>query len=230
MLHIPDSFAVTSLQLFVTFLGGIVFCSFAEHAIHRHVMHRLRLPRWVYRIAPDLRVQFDHHAVLHHGKYYKQFDYEPCEEGKFLNLCIRWPDTLRMLVFFLPLLVIVGVFASAASMGMLVLMVIGQNMIWSRVHVQMHVPESDRWFRRTGYFRFIARHHFMHHRRAHRNYNVVLPLADFLMGAVARPCLGDVREMLRLGYLEPRTAAGRRFMEANHRPALKASVEGITAA
>ena len=38
----------------------------------------------------------------------------------------------------------------------------------------------------------------MHHRRTNRNFNVVIPLADHLLGTVVKPGLADLREMLRL--------------------------------
>lgn len=176
--------------------------SFAEYLIHRHIMHRQLLWGWLYKLAPDLKEQFHEHAVLHHGTYYKQFDYEPTEEGKMFNLRIHWPDTFRLFVVFAPLNVALWYYVSPWSTLTMMVMIAGHNRLWSLVHVQMHVPEGNAWFRHTRYFRFIARHHFMHHRQTARNYNVVVPLADFIMGRVATPRISDVREMVRLGYFD----------------------------
>ncbi len=214
MFPIPTSFFVIALHILLTTIAGAVLITFAEYAIHRHVMHRKQFPGWVYRINPDMKAQFHNHAVLHHGTFYKSFDFEPTHEGKYFNLRILPGDTLRLLVVFSPLLTLLVLFVSVYSAVTLAALIVVHNLLWGAVHVQMHVPEGNRWFRETAYFRFIARHHFMHHQRAGKNYNVVLPLADFIMGSATKPTLADVREMLRLGYLRPRTAAGQRRLEA----------------
>ena len=93
------------------------------------------------------------------------------------------------------------------------------DLMWGVVHMQMHVPQENVWFAKTGYFRFISRHHFMHHRQTGKNYNVVLPFADFVLGRVATRRPSDVRELLRLGHLSPRrddSLARVRRMQAQH--------------
>jgi sterol desaturase/sphingolipid hydroxylase (fatty acid hydroxylase superfamily) len=120
-------------------------------------------------------------------------------------------------VLFSPVIIPLVLFVSLYSAATLVMVIVAHNLVWGAVHVQMHVPESNRWFRDTAYFRFIARHHFMHHQRMGKNYNVVLPLADFIMGAATKPRVSDVREMLRLGYLKPRTALGQRRLDLYRR-------------
>ena len=51
-------------------------------------------------------------------------------------------------------------------------------------------------------YRFLARHHVMHHRQTGTNFNVVLPLADYIVGTVAKPKETDIAEMKRLGYVD----------------------------
>lgn len=48
----------------------------------------------------------------------------------------------------------------------------------------MHVP-MNRWIERTRAFQWLNAHHFIHHRYAFRNLNVVFPLADWLLGTLA---------------------------------------------
>jgi hypothetical protein len=209
----PSSLTTIALHILLTAPLSVLLITFGEHAIHRHTMHRKRFPSWVYRLNPDMSAQFHNHAVMHHGTYYKDFDHEPSAEGKFFNLRILPADTLRVLAGFAPVILALAFLVSLYSAATLVLMVIAHNMLWSVVHVQMHVPEGNRFFRNSTYFRFIARHHFMHHQRMGKNYNVVVPLADFVLGTATKPGLADVREMLRLGYLEPRTARGQRALD-----------------
>ncbi len=209
----PSSLTVIVLHILLTIIGSVLLITFGEYAIHRHAMHRKRFPKWVYRVNPDMHAQFHNHALLHHGTYYKKFDYEPTDEGKYFNLRILPGDTLRIMVLFAPVIIPLALFVSLYSAATLVMVIAIHNVLWGVVHVQMHVPETNRWFRDTAYFRFIARHHFMHHERMGKNYNVVIPLADFIMGTATKPRVSHVREMLRLGYLKPRTALGQRRLE-----------------
>lgn len=204
MFPTPSSIPEFLVHVLITIPIGVVALSFAEHAIHRHVMHRKRFPAWVYRALPDLKAQFHNHAVMHHGTYYKRFDHEPSDEGKYFNLRILVPDTVRILIAFSPILLALAMFVSTVSAVVILVMVIGHNLTWNAVHMQMHIPERKAWFRNTATYRFLARHHFMHHQRTGRNYNVVLPIADFILGSATKPRISDVREMLRLGYVKPR--------------------------
>jgi hypothetical protein len=57
----------------------------------------------------------------------------------------------------------------------------------------------------TGYFRFIVRHHWLHHRYLDCNFNL-LPGGDFLLGVHRRPSPQDMAEMAAIGL----SVAGRR--------------------
>ena len=201
------SLATILLHVSCTAVAAAVFISFGELAIHRHLMHRQRLPGWLYRVLPDLRAQFKNHALLHHGKYYDEFDHEPDPEGKTFNVRILWGDRLRLQITFLPVAIALAFLVSWVSALTFAGTILLHNHLWGVVHMQMHLPEDDCWFRNTRYFRFISRHHFMHHQQSNKNYNVVLPLADFVLGRAVGPRVSDVRHMLRLGYLSPRLAA-----------------------
>jgi sterol desaturase/sphingolipid hydroxylase (fatty acid hydroxylase superfamily) len=50
-------------------------------------------------------------------------------------------------------------------------------------HYLMHKPSLP-WIERRGFFKFIERHHKLHHVYMGKNFNVVLPLADLLLGTL----------------------------------------------
>lgn len=50
-------------------------------------------------------------------------------------------------------------------------------------HYLMHKPRIA-WIERSRAFRFIERHHRIHHSHMGRNFNVVLPLADLCLGTL----------------------------------------------
>jgi hypothetical protein len=51
--------------------------------------------------------------------------------------------------------------------------------LYEYLHWCMHVPRTRR-FQSSRLFRWIDRHHRLHHLQPGRNLNVVLPIADFL--------------------------------------------------
>jgi hypothetical protein len=60
------------------------------------------------------------------------------------------------------------------------------------------VPALLRPLLATSYFRFVARHHWLHHRYTDCNYNL-LPGGDFLLGVHRRPSPEDLAEMAAIG-------------------------------
>jgi sterol desaturase/sphingolipid hydroxylase (fatty acid hydroxylase superfamily) len=51
------------------------------------------------------------------------------------------------------------------------------------LHHLMHKPQIA-WIERAGFFKFIKNHHRLHHVYMGKNFNVVLPLADLLLGTL----------------------------------------------
>src|SRR5262249_21380134 len=51
------------------------------------------------------------------------------------------------------------------------------------LHYLMHKP-SIPWIERSRYFKFLERHHRIHHFQMDRNLNVLIPIGDFLLGSL----------------------------------------------
>ncbi len=208
MFPVPHSVLGFAVEIAASFVLSLVTLSLLECIIHRNLMHVRALPRFVYRLVPHLAFLLREHAVLHHSTFYREFDHEPDEVGRELNIVIGPREIAGMSLFVVPVLAVIALLASPIFAVTFALCGLAHTISWGFVHRQMHVPEQGSWFRFTRGYRFLARHHYLHHEYPSRNYNVVLPFADFLLGKAARPKLEHVREMLRLGYLLPRTARG----------------------
>lgn len=191
------------LNVVLWVLLSYLLISLFENLVHKYFMHKKNFPESVYKVAPYLLEVFESHAVRHHTIWYRKFDYESDPVGKEENLRILWVDIFAMLlltsVVWLPLMwfdVIGGViFVSTFFL---------HRFLWNTIHVQMHIPE-DVFFRNWKIYRFLARHHFIHHQDTNKNFNVVVPLSDNLLGTVGKAEFKDIREMLRLGYILPRS-------------------------
>ncbi|MEW6128746.1 MAG: hypothetical protein AB1757_17025 [Acidobacteriota bacterium] len=186
------------MKLFYSIAGWLVFSavfmSFAEHVVHRYMMHRKGLPRFIYKLIAYWGAIYEEHALLHHGKYYKTFNDEPDPEGKHLNLKL---NVLLGFLFSLPFAGIIYFFSAVGSI-IFVAVVIFHHFAWNIIHTEMHVPKP-RFFSRLAIYKFLARYHYMHHIYPGRNFNVVLPFADFLLGAVRRPSEKDRLGMEAIG-------------------------------
>ena len=196
-------FLATILRGSFFILMSYVIISFVEHITHRYLMHMNKFHSIFCKLSPYLYDVFHAHAILHHGKWYKQFDHEPDPVGKEVNLAIRLLDTAVVLIFTVPIWGLV-MWISPLGGCILVVMAFFHHRLWSILHRQMHIPK-DIFFKNWAVYKYLARHHFMHHQMVGKNFNVVFPLADVFMGRVAKPRLRDVREMLYLGHLAPKT-------------------------
>lgn len=75
------------------------------------------------------------------------------------------------------------------------------------VHPYLHRPEGEelsglspvlRWVLKTGYVRFLRRHHYLHHRYVDCNFNLLLG-GDLVLGRYRLPTTEDWDEMDRIG-------------------------------
>lgn len=197
-----ESFAILTLTIIAWLAFSYTFVSFFEWQIHRHLMHRKRFPKWVYRMSPYILRTFEAHAVEHHSTYYHEFDHEPDPYGREHNLDIKVGETVAILSTLCPIFALIFWFSPLGGSILLGVSIL-HNRAWNVLHRQMHIPKNT-FFKDSAFFRWVARHHFMHHRETTKNYNVVFPLWDYLLFTAAKPKFGDIREMLRLGYIKPR--------------------------
>ena len=95
--RLPSSFTGYVTQIIIGLILVFILGSFLEHFIHRFVMHsrtlRDHLP---FKFNENDGIQYNH-AVLHHGTFYKRFDYESDPVGKELNIVFTADDTVRWL-------------------------------------------------------------------------------------------------------------------------------------
>ena len=169
--------------LFLLFFGvGIVYSSFFEWALHRFLMHR---PFGKFDYA------FRAHAVVHHRTFRADDTYElqnhPLEkqvEDKITIPMAWWNGPVLICIATLPFIlwsifnpawvVVVSIATASAS----------YYGFYERIHWCMHYPKG-RWFENTRFFKWRNAQHLIHHRSMHRNFNVVLPIADKCLGTLA---------------------------------------------
>ena len=178
-------------ELFIALLVGIPAMSFIEYAIHRWLMHRPS--------AGFFAQIFHRHVRLHHGKFYKTFNHEADLFGRRVNLHI---DGYFAAAMSLPLVCVLAWAGLWWAANVAWLIPVGHAIIWSHIHEEMHDPASPgRFFSRWRLFRFLRMYHFLHHQHRQQNFNVVLPLWDYVLRTAAVATEEDLAEAKTIGIL-----------------------------
>jgi hypothetical protein len=168
--------------------GWLVFScilmSFIEHQVHRKFMHRKN--SLSARTASYKRI-FEAHTLVHHKHYTEIFSDEPVAPGEDqeIRLTVR-KAPIKAMPFAAPIALV-----SWEGAAIFVAVVVFHHWAWNKIHLEMHKPEK-RVFSTWPVYRFLARYHAVHHRHPNRNFNVVFPLADFVLGTSVRANEGDL--------------------------------------
>ena len=154
---------------------GLVFMSFFEWTLHRFIMHRPL--GW-------LRYPFQAHAVVHHQTFKADHTYHLQHEADKETIPMAWWNgPVLIVIAMLPMLGVAWALGSwAVALGAL-LAVAGYYGVYEYLHWCMHLPKARQVERSRLFFRLNG-HHLLHHRYMHKNFNVILPLADLCLGTL----------------------------------------------
>jgi hypothetical protein len=149
--------------------------SFFEWCLHRYVMHR-PLGSFTY--------PFKAHALIHHQIFKADHTYHLLNEPDWKTIPMAWWNgpalTVLASIPVIPVAVLLQsweVYFGAAAGTFL------YYSIYEYIHWCMHLPKT-RLVERTWAYRRLNGHHLLHHRYMHKNFNVVFPLPDFLLGTL----------------------------------------------
>lgn len=160
---------------------AIVHASLFEWVFHRYWLHRPWLPKDV----------FTAHTLVHHQLCKFDDTFHVVDEEQHDALTFQWwggpfliainsalwalimwgLSALGIMAFNPMLLVVVAVVFAIYYAG------------YEGLHYLMHKP-GIAWIENSGYFKFLERHHRIHHVQMDRNLNVLLPVGDFLLGTL----------------------------------------------
>lgn len=157
--------------LITSFAAALVAGSFFEWALHRYLMHGVWFKTYPYRTHDQI-----HHVVFDGGpKYQLRHD-----EDRAVVTMAWWNAPLLFLVNApIPALVAWAVGSWWVLPGAMA-GYMAYYATYEYLHWCMHVP-GPRWFQGTRVFKWINRHHRLHHLDPMTNLNVVLPIADFVL-------------------------------------------------
>jgi Fatty acid hydroxylase superfamily len=155
------------------YVGGIVFASFFEWTLHKYVMHR---PVGKFRYA------FNAHAIVHHGTFKADKTYHLLDEKDKETIPMAWWNGPVIVLLGAIPFALFSVFCGHWSFVLgEALAFTSYYLFYEYIHWCMHLPKARR-VEKPWWFRRLNGHHLLHHRYMHKNFNVVLPIADICLG------------------------------------------------
>jgi hypothetical protein len=165
-----------------TLIVGIPYSSLFEWTLHKHLMHRPH--SW-------FMYPFRTHTMTHHRIYRADQSYHDDGSGNEDKITMAWWNgPVIVVVGSLPYyLVAFPLFFFVWWVYPMVIIVTGIAIsgsyyrAYEYLHLCMHKPRVPR-LERSLIFQWFNRRHILHHRWQDYNFNVLLPIADFLFGTL----------------------------------------------
>ena len=161
------------LQILGWFMVSCVLMSFIEHQVHSRLMHR---QNFFSRRTAGFQRMFEAHAIVHHQQH----------------LTLR-----KAPIKAIPFAAVIALVSWQGAAVFVAVMWL-HHWLWNKIHLEMHKPEQ-RLFSTWPIYKFLARYHWLHHRYRDKNFNVVFPLADYILGTSARVSAVDLQSMEQSG-------------------------------
>jgi hypothetical protein len=163
-----------------------VVANLLEWTVHRYPMHRPQISRFMYH----------NHTQLHHVAFTDQN--MPVKNARELGMVMMpWYTMLGLFVVASPVMVAAGFLRGAGLSGVFLLGAVAYFLSYETLHALYHLPDETlrrALIGRLGFFRAMKAHHTHHHvlrRMWAVNFNVTVPLMDWIFGTKERA--GDAR-------------------------------------
>lgn len=179
-----------------------VYGSFFEWFWHKYWMHQNRHPKEA----------FKGHAIVHHGLYRGDNSYY-VEPDEHVDHILLKPYALPAIALMhAPVVLVIERFlVPNTALGAIAACVV-YFVVYEYCHWNMHVPRGH-LIERFGWFQFLRNHHHLHHKYMQKNFCVLLPLADWVMGTLVTEASLAKRKAER----EAALAAGQSLAEPKRR-------------
>lgn len=163
---------------FVVIPAVCLFANFFEWRVHKHVLHRRFWP---------FEVIYDKHTPMHHMIYVEE-DMALRSVQEFRLVLIPAMGVLGIVIATAPIAAAIGHFWSSGA-GWLFLVTASLYMVsYELLHLAYHAPK-DSFIGRRRVIAKLRAHHAKHHdpRLMQKwNFNVTVPLFDWVMGTIKR--------------------------------------------
>jgi hypothetical protein len=163
----------------IAIVVGVLHSTLFEWIYHRYWLHRPWLPAQM----------FTAHTLVHHQlcKHEDTFHITEPEQEEAMTFQ-WWAGFVLIAINMVPWAIVALIFNHTGYPGWTVMATVGATiyvyyLAYEGFHYLMHNPRWP-WIENAGFFQFIKKHHRLHHVYMGKNFNVVLPLADLVLGTL----------------------------------------------
>ena len=156
----------------------LVLTNLNEWRIHKHILHRRSWP---------LETLFWRHTPEHHVIFIRD-DMAMRSRREFRLVLIPAYGIVAIFLTTLPITVAFWLFVSHNVAALWVASTMGYTVAYEWLHLSYHLP-ADHPIAKSRVIRRLRRHHAMHHTpelMQRWNFNVTVPLADWVLGTIYR--------------------------------------------
>jgi hypothetical protein len=150
-----------------------LYGSFFEWYFHKYWMHQPRPPREA----------FHGHTVVHHGIYKGDESFFLGEEAHPQHILLKPYALPAIVLVHLPLVWAIEYYLIPHTFWGAMTATLLYFVVYEYMHWNMHVPQG-KFVERFRWFQFLRSHHKLHHRFHMKNFCVLFPLADWVMGTL----------------------------------------------
>jgi hypothetical protein len=124
------------------------------------------------------------------------------------NALTKWSQVSLHFVAGIPLILWPAWMGTARAVfaGAALVTLAGISWLLAHVHGAIHTPRG-RWIEGRAWFRWLDRHHYIHHVDLSANINFMLPLCDFLLGT-RKAALSEIEALTWPSYEQARALPG----------------------
>lgn len=167
----------------VTAVIGFLYASLCEWLLHRYVMHR---PLFGFMYP------YRQHTHVHHHVFKADQSYICTNEKDRKTIPMAWWNWLVLVplatLLTAPVSLPIGLlFGHVQAIGITLASTIAVYYgLYEGLHMLMHLPiRIKKWMHRfVTPFKWLNGHHLLHHRQMGKNFNVVFPFWDLVLGTL----------------------------------------------
>ncbi|MDL5054463.1 hypothetical protein QQ056_13030 [Oscillatoria laete-virens NRMC-F 0139] len=126
---------------------------------------------------------FRTHAIIHHSTFKADDTYHVQKDEDKSIVPMAWWNAPLLWSIHIPIFLWVQSLCGVPIFWGMMAAMIFYYFAYEYMHWCMHIPKNRHVEHSPIYYRLNG-HHLLHHRYMHKNFNVVLPLADLLLGTL----------------------------------------------
>ena len=181
------------IKYLIFIINLYILFSIIEYLVHKYLMHSKMNTKMNTEIATNHNI---HHKYTKNDMNLNYSNIYNKNKNKYLGLYFLWKETFFVLLFGLTIAFILNIFYQLNPLFIIIITILFayyQSSLWNTIHPDIHhidyklklnegIPPLE-IYKKLPYYDWLKANHMKHHiykNEKKGNYNVTLPLADYL--------------------------------------------------